>query len=408
MFTLPAISRSKDSWLAALAAVLALGYLIYSVSQFGKSIAPHLDIATFYAAAQAVFRDGVSPYTPDVLQNYKTGSLVVIYPFVYPPPALFLFKPLIAFDLPTAIKLSYGLNIVLLTLLISGLVVWMKKLSGSTLAALLLLPLLFAMREGLFSTLWYGQIDALVALLLAGVFYGLTKNKPIFTGILLALVITLKIYPAVLLLLLLMRRNYAALMACAITGALLCAYTYFALPHYLWPAWFNHVVMHGYGAQPDGLISAAHRGNLSLNGLLMRTLEDNPFWHSYINTPRLVAPLAYLISLGLLIFSLITIKRHPQAPILIQAGSLMWLTLLIAPLSWASHTTYLLLGLIPFLAIAWRQREWVWLGLAAFLLGYALSITQVIYTIPLWRACVPATASLILWAMMQERLRRSN
>lgn len=381
---------------ALLAAGVAVYYIVRNLMLMHLTGSPpHIDIASFSAAAQATYLGNASPYNPAVLQSYKPQNLLVIYPFLYPPSALPLFSPLAYMDIEQARLLFLGLNSVLIAGLVTGLALWTLRLTSSLIAALLMIPILTEGSRGLWATLWYGQINLVLAFLLLGVLWGLQRRQHAVAGILLALSITLKVYPAIFLPWLALRRDWKSLGWCMATLLMLIAFTWATLPHYLWGEWLGKVVAYGYGTQPPGLMPASHMGNLNIHGVLMRSLADT----------GAVSLGATVIAALLAIATFFTAWKKPE-PLTSQFALLLWLTLLIAPLTWLSHLAYALFVPVWFLAMAWNGRQYVWCVAFAALYAYVLQLTQVDYAIPAWRTNLPCAGLLLMWVMMQYQVWR--
>lgn len=381
--------------LAAMAAVYYLFHNLVMISQVGG--APHLDIATFYAAAEAVFTAKVSPYNSNVLQNFRASNLLIIYPYLYPPSSLLFFRPLAGHDFSNVYLFSLYLNALLIGGLVVGLSLWTLRLTSSFLAAFLMIPILTEGSRCLWATLWYGQINAVIALLILAFLWAFHRQKQVLAGIFLGISITLKLYPAILLPWLAMRRDWRALASAGGTVVVLAALSWMTLPHYLWSDWYDKVLMFGYGTQPPGLIEASNMGNLNIHGVLMRSLTD-------FSTIRLLASAATTL---LLMATFYTAWRRPKSW-QDNCAAILWLTLLIAPLTWLSQITYLLFVPVWFLAKAWLQRDYLFALLFTAIYTYVLQLTQTDMPLPLWRMNLPCAGLLALWAMMQWKIWRNK
>ena len=387
---LPSVSPKLRYGLTALTAfVVVLYYLLGNLNFIASTIIPHQDIATFAAAADAVFTARVSPYNVAVLQNYRPANLYVIYPFLYPPSSLPFLAPLAGIDLQTVIILTRLLNCLLIAGLVVACSVVTAHLTRSLLAGMLIIPLLTEGSRGLWATLVYGQINVLLGIILGLCLWAMTRKKPIPAGILLGLAVTLKVYPAILMPWLALRRDWQTLGWCMGTLIALAAFTWVRLPHYLWQDWLTHVVAMGYGTQPQGLIPASNMGNLNLHGVLMRHLTDTP-------TIRL---LAYASAAFVMLASFYTAYKRP-IPLASQFCLILWASLLIAPLTWLSHLAYVLFIPVWFISLAWIERRWLWIILFSGVYGYALQLTQTDQPLPLWQQDMPCLGMFALWGLM--------
>lgn len=393
----PLTHNQKIFLITALSLVTVAYYLLRNLQQIGMGGAPHLDIATFYAAAEAVFTAKVSPYNAAVLQTFRAPNLFIIYPFLYPPSALPFFWPLAGHDFGHVVLFTLYLNAVLIAGLVIGLSLWTLRLTRSFPAALLMIPILTEGSRCLWATLWYGQINAMLALLIMGFVWSYARNHKIPAGILLGISVTLKIYPALLLPWLALRRDWRTLAAGCATILALALFSWLWLPHYLWSDWISKVVLFGYGTQPPGLIEASNMGNLNIHGVLMRSFTD----------ALTIKLLAYAAAGALLMTGFYTAWRRPE-PWMDNCCAILWLTLIIAPLTWLSQITYLLFIPVWFLAKAWTQGNYLFALIFAGIYGYVLQLTQTDAPIPLWRMNMPCAGLLALWAMMLWQIWRNK
>ena len=389
--------KQKYILVGLLSTCAALFYILRNIHFIGIAGAPHLDIATFYAAAEAVFTGKSSPYSLAVLELYKPVNLAAIFPFLYLPSALPFFWPLAGHDFQAVFHFTLYLNATLIFLLITGMALWTLRLTSSLWAALLITPVLTEGSRGLWATLWYGQINALLALMLLGCLWALTCQRRITAGILLGITITLKIYPAILLPWLVLRRDWNTLAAAIGTVFLLAVATWIWLPHYLWSDWFSKVAVYGYGTQLPGLMPTGHWSNLGVHGVLMRSFEGGQ-------------PVAMLMYLAIIIFAatgLYTAHRRPH-DLTGNFASFMWLTLLLAPVTWLSHLAYMLFVPVWFLALAWNNQQYAWAAIFTAIYTVTLQLTMLDFEPGMWRQNMPATGLLALWGMMQYQLWRNE
>ncbi len=357
----------------------------------------HLDIATFYAAAEAVFNGMSSPYSLAVLKVFKPDTVLHLFPFLYAPSALPFFWPLAGHDFASVYNLTLYGNAVLILLLITGLAIWTVRLSGSLIAGLLMVPLLTEGSRSLWATLFYGQINLVLAFLLLGALWALVRRWQLTAGVLLGITITLKIYPALLLPWLALRRDWKALGAALGTIAGLALLTWVWLPHYLWSEWLDKIVLAGgYGSVPQGFpITVADKSNINLIGMLTRSLGDSVA----------VKLVAYGSALTLAAIAIISAYKRPHCTTAHYA-SLLWLTLLVAPLTWLSHLSYVLFAVVWFVAMAWRDRQFIWALIFAAVYGVLPQLTMQEHDIPLWQQNAPVAGLLLLWGMMQFQIWR--
>lgn len=376
---------------------VVLFYVLRNLYYISLGGPPFLDISTFHAAAEAVFTGKVSPYNIEVLKIYKAADLVTIYPFLYLPSAIPFFYPMAGHDFALTYQATLYINSVLIVGLVIGLAFWTLRLTNSFWAALLMIPVLTEGSRGLLATLWYGQINAIIAALLLAALWCLTRQKKAAAGILLGVTSTIKLYPAILLPWLAIRRDWVTLGWSVGTILGLIALSWLWLPHYLWTEWFNKVAVYGYGTQPPGLMLVSLASNLNINGLLMRSLSN----------PVLIKVLAYGSCIALLAATLYTAYKRP-APLTAHFAAFIWLTLIIAPVTWLSHLTYAMFAVVWFLAMAWVNRQYVWCLIVAVTYGVVLQLTQTEFAVPLWRSALPCAGLILIWGMMQYQIWRNN
>lgn len=393
----PLTPAQKYILIGLFSGVVALFYVLRNLYIISLGGPPFLDVYTFYAAAEAVFTGHASPYNIEILKLYKAPGIHIVHPFVYLPSSLPFFWPMAGQDFGVVYQTLLYLNALLIVVLVVGMAFWTLRLTGSFLAALLMIPILTEGSRGLLQTLLYGQINAIIAIMLLTILWCLMQQRRALAGVLLGVISTIKLYPALLLPWLALRRDWVTLGWSLGTIAALAVLAWVWLPHYLWADWFNKVAIYGYGSNVPDLIHANNHGNLNINGLLMRTFEN----------PLLIKLLAYGSALILFAATLFTAYKRPE-PLAGHFAAFMWLTLLVAPFTWLAHLTYTLFAVVWFLAVAWNQRQYIWCAVFAAVYGIALPVTQVDFAPVMWQQNVPAAGLLIMWGMMQYLLWHQN
>lgn len=399
LLQLPGLSQAQKMLIVGLlAAIASFIYLSVNVSRLLADPPFHMDIATFYAAANTAFEGKSSPYTAGLLQQFRSDGIAIIYPFLYPPPALLLFWPMNGLDFHTVFTANIAINAMLIGGLIVGLSLWFLHVSGSLAGAIVFIPFLTEGSKGLWATLWYGQINGILAFLLIGVIWGLSTRRAALAGVTLGLSIIIKVYPALLIPYLVIRNEWKTLVWTVCTLVIMTSLAAILLPGFLWNEWYLRVLTHGYGNQPEGLMLVSDPSNLGIAGLIARTFD-----------PRVypVALFTYVAVGQFVIAGLISVWRRPDSYTK-QFLAILWLTFIIAPISWLSHLTYLAIVPAYFMAEALRNRQFVWLVLFGALYAYALPYTQTTAALSQAEKDIPAIAAVIIWVMMQYQIWRKQ
>ena len=273
-----------------------------------------LDIAVYRQAAERVFISGTDPYTR------RAGDVL---PFTYPPTALFLIYPFSRLDLSASERLVWGLN-------------------------LLLVPLLML-------TLVFHQINLLILLCLWLFWRGLRRGQSGYgAGAALALGSVAKPHYAVLLLGTLPRPAPRLLLGAAVVALALVILSLRLAPAGSWGAWLTQIVeATSYSALPPGHSSIAAPWNRSIAGLVARFLVPNKFTEPMFASPEAARLLSAALVLAItavsawaLVASMRKRRRDPAGAdptrIDLELSVLSVWIFLAAPASWTHHLVMLL------------------------------------------------------------------
>lgn len=322
----------------------------YLVLSFQRHIPPGRDAWSYIAAARA-FAVGQTPYTSD-LSPLLPDAPDAPAPYLYPPLPAVLLIPIASFPLPVALTIWFLVVAVSHGLLIGALRQWV----GWRMACLMVLAWLPTWQG-----LYYGQINALVALCIALALLCYQRDQYRSSAGWLLLGAMLKITPAVTLLLFAVQRRWRALRWSAIGVLVIIALLVPIVDAQLW-----------------------------LRSLLfaMTTTRANPLYSSWgaalghlPGRAGTIAPLA--LAVGCITFTLV---RGARVPSQLAFAATLLVPLLVARTTWEHHAVLAL----PAFAILWmwsaRARwvagsAWVVVGVAgAFMIPLALTVC--------WAACL--------------------
>ncbi len=328
--------RALPAWLLpAYFVALCVGFFVVRGTSYFRMT--HVDLPSFWGAAQLVFNRGESPFSLDALRAITADDTT--FPWLYPPPSLFVFAPLAAVPYATAQTLVLALNHVLLVVLAWLIPLGLLKLDPRRDVLAIAACLTFVAFFGpVFVTLYNGQTNLLVTLAVVVFWLAARDHRDVIAALALTLAVLLKTYPLILLpLLFIIGRRKLVLLT---LGALaLVALASLGLPAGLWTDWWTKVVpAGGYGATPHGLFAPDSVFNQSLHGVFSRLQ---------------LAPLTWLASaLVLAVTTLATVRRRELEYVVSLALPAVFL---IAPVSWEHHLVTLL-PVIAVLAFSRTQR----------------------------------------------------
>jgi hypothetical protein len=363
-------------WLTLL--LLAVPYL----NQYGLKLLPDypLDLASFYWAAQFAFDRHVSPYGPEVFDVVALATQKPVCPFLYPPPSLLLFWPFsrMSFDAAkvTLLVVNHACLFGTLALLLgrAGLDLPRRR-AVRAYAVPFLIAYTFTL-AAIVGTLKVGQVNLILLLLFCLFFVGLKRRWPaVLVAAPLAVATVLKLYPVMLLPMLLVRRQFraAAWYGGMVVG--LTAVSFAVLPAGTWRDFVDKVVpAGGYGGKVIAFqFEPGAPGASSINAFTSRIFTGNERAEPVLASPEAarVVPVALcgLVTLATWWLSWRARDRRPagaapapdvpaggpgstprpQTPrtepsglLDVEFGLYLLLTILVAPLAWEPHLTYVL------------------------------------------------------------------
>jgi hypothetical protein len=332
--------RVSDGALLALLGLLGLVLLGYTLPRAWRTL--NTDFPNYYLAARLV-REGVDPsraYDWIWLQREKDHrnidqavvGLVPITPF-----STLAMWPIAGLP-PLAAKHAW----LIFNLALLFPIVWlMRSVTGLSLLQVgCLVGLCFPMHRNFL----YGQYYVALLGILTAALWAVQRQRNYFAGSLLALGVAVKIFPVILALHFVKKKNWAALIACLVTG-LLCAVASISVFGWsLHRAYLLQVLpatLRGEALDPYNLSSS------SLSSLLHRLFIFEPQLntHPALHAPWLFAILHPALELTLLLPALIWIEERASSATrtALEWAALLLATLTFTPLPASYHFTVLIL-----------------------------------------------------------------
>jgi hypothetical protein len=291
-----------------------------------------IDFPSYYSAAKITFKDHRSPYEYQDL--HQTGTFIGP-PFLYPPPSLLVFYPFSLLSLQGAQGLFIGLALIYV----------------------------FSYHPTVHS-LWLGQVNLLILLMLILSWYTLQKDgHPGLVALPFSLAIIIKTYPALLLVYLLVKRKFAVVfwILGLLSGYFIIALIF--LPREVWIDWLTVVVPSGgYGNAALGVLEPTSPWNQSLNGFFSRIFIPTEYSHTLINSPAAARVLTYVFSLVIIIVATrlcyLASKKYKSDKIMNIEFSVFLLTVyLIAPFSWEHHLVFVLPAIMVVIYLLFHSKD---------------------------------------------------
>ena len=285
-------------------------------------------------------------------------------PFVYPPFAAIVFSPLVLLSWPgmmiAMLALSLGCAAVVTYLCVRR--AWPDGgIRGALMATGVLLPLALS-TEPMYDTLWFGQINLLLMLLVALDCLVLAPKWP--RGVLIGIAAAIKLTPLVFLLYFLLRKDFRTSVTILVSAAAATALGFLVIWKPSVEYWFGSM---GAAGQISG---TGFIGNQSIDGGLGRwgltPHQQNLWWLA------LVAVTGVFAVLGI-------VRAHrlgePVLALAVTAG----FGLLASPVSWGHYYIYAIPAFVVMVAIGLRRRHPGWL-LGAAGLAVVVWIPPFFYT----------------------------
>ena len=340
-----------------------------------------VDFPSFYYASKLTFENGLTPYSAS---NWKlVGPLntdAALFPFLYPPPSLLIFRPFVFLDYQTAQSLMVWLNHMLILVFI---VLFFIKILGSKLDSLALLPAIVYLYlfNPLLITINNGQVNLWLLVSICLAWWG-TKEKwhPFWIALPLAFGIILKVYPVLLLVIYLFKKEYKTILCvCAILIAFSAVAT-LILPEGIWQDWVSSVAARGYAKDIGGVITATP-ANQSINAFTTRLFYGrNVRFDPLLRPPVWADQAPYILSALVVLVSLAATWRLSREGLNDPEGLgvhfCVWILVafLVAPFSWDHHLVHILPAIYLSVRYAHKSRNGPLLVLAcvtALFLAYA-------------------------------------
>jgi hypothetical protein len=245
----------------------------------------------------------------------------------------------------------------------------MRAISG---LSLLQIGCLFGMCFPLQRNLLYGQYYIVLLGILTAACWAAQRHRSYLAGSLVALGVAVKIFPVILTLHFIRKKNWAAVVACALTGILCVLASVSVFGWSLHRTYLLQVLpwtVRGEGLDPYNL------GSSSLSTLLHRLFLFEPQLnaHPALHAPWLFVILHPTLQLALLAPALLWIDTRVSAParISLEWSALLLATLTLTPLPASYHFTVLILPVVVLCAQVIQERRWV---LLAVVIGLYLAV----------------------------------
>lgn len=297
------------------------------------------DFPSYYYGS-VVSQKGDNPYSWQALVNSAPKGLTV-YPYLYSPLALLLFRPLSSLGFQES-QLLFGIvnAICLLVLLVASYNLAKATLGGAPetgfgfIAALMFSPIVY--------NFVCGQINIFLAALVACSLYASERKKNALAGLLLAVAGLVKVLPYGFALYLLYRRQYRSLVwVGAWTAAILLVVV--PLNFQQWEQFVAGMRSVGYGQTSPGLIAPSFPVNMGFAGFFAR-LFGSGTQASVIFT---LATIVVLVGLMIRYRQYLSNPSHVGYTL----TCVSFLIIFIPPLSWRHY----LVTAIPGLTLLWAQ-----------------------------------------------------
>ena len=329
-----------------IASVLIFAYAAFYAATMAANIAfpPQWDFPISWLNGY-VAAHGLNFYDPD---NYRrladalpaTGDLsrfVISVGFHFPPPTIFLFLPLGFFDIHTAYLLWYGFMVGVLVL---DIMLLARLFLGGTPSGMLLAAVLMLMLRPVMATVWFGQTNFLIVLMLL-LFW--QDRKAMRGGAWLALGVLIKPVFGFMILYAVMGRRWRALAGAALTLTVLSLLT---VGVFGWETFASYFAHNPVTRMPTDVYTESM--NQSLLAEILRLThydfsEGSPLMHRLfvVLAAGLIATTAFLTS-------------HESGDDDLSLALTVPLALLVYPGTLAHYSVDLL---VPLLAVWSRRRE---------------------------------------------------
>jgi hypothetical protein len=367
-----------------------------------------IDFPSFYTAPILAFERDAVPYNRDEWDRAQNESSEKLWPFLYPPPSLLLFRPLNAFTYDVAKNVMLVANHLLVLVFIHLCVV---KILGLTFvdATGAFAVVYILLSWPLLGTLHAGQVNLLVVVLVCLTWFLFKKNvHPALTALPVSLAILIKVYPALLLPYFFMKGRAGVAYWAVILVILVSAITLPVLPNDTWQEWYRNVAGKGY-AETIGETEPWNLSNQSVNGFTARLFQRSEYGTPAplpSETAARVVPYAIAGIVLLMSFTILSLcsrkKRHDD--IIDHEVSLVLLAAtIVAPISWEHHYVFI----VPACLVALRHvvsnpvqhTHRVLVILATFVIAFSFPFSRRLFAEGLYSLLVSVKlyAAILLW-----------
>jgi hypothetical protein len=356
--------------------VFGIDFLPYHVA--GRLLAAgNVQALTDYAEAGG-FLANAGPFLDD-FRHYFFADSPVGTRWIYLPAYIWIFRPLAGLEFHVAARAWLTVNIAL-ALLCVGLL-WSarpwrgnKSHAGWRVAWIAFMGLTF---QPVLDNMWHGNISALIFACFCLSYWLLRRNRPLFAGLVLGLIVPLKFYPGLFVFYFAWRRNWSF-----VAGTVISSVVIFVLS-LLTTGWAGNLAYFQmiWAELRSGGIPAFN--NQSIAGFLLHafTQGDVNGWQN-MSVPVSLTIVRLVLVLALVGAVVWALRRRPEGtadPTLAQDLDLalvISVMLLASPITWYHYYIWLLFPLIVMLDVflstaAGNTRRMVWLAI-----GYGLVVVQ--------------------------------
>jgi alpha-1,2-mannosyltransferase len=352
------------AWIVSLTGMIGYAVWVYQTAPHG-----FVDLAVYRFGIRAWWHGGD-------LYGHLPATVAGHLPYVYPPITAVILAPLNALTWDGAIIATLVAS--LLALIVVVYLTFLRVFPGAgrrgaLLAAAALTPVALSL-EPVWDTLWYGQINIVLAAMVLIDCFATSKRWP--RGVLIGVAAAIKLTPAVFLLYFLLRKDFRSASRLVISTAVVTA-AGFAVN-------WGGSVKYWFGASGGArsISGSPFYTNQTVDGLLARWGLTGP--------PQTAIWLACaLVLLAGTVLGVHRAGRLGDTPlaVVITAG----FGLVVSPTSWSNHWVYVAPALIVLAGHVWRQRGPLW-GPVCVAVGAVFGLAPFLY-LPL-----PATG----WTPLQQ------
>lgn len=373
------LDRLKDKKFSAvlvLSILVILAGLFFTRFKISEDTDAAVDFPSFYYAAKLSFENDLMPYNNSnwklIKPLYTEGEL---FPFLYSPPSLLVFRFFTFFDYATAKSIMLWLNHALILLFLYLFFIKILNLEPDNLylvPAILFLYLFYPLSL----TLSNGQVGLWVLISICLTWWA-TKEKwhPLWIALPLVFGIFLKIYPILLLAVFLVRRDYRTILYVMALLIAVSAVATFLLPVGIWQDWVVSVFSKGYAREVGGVMTATP-ANQSINAFTTRLFYGrNQRFDRLLRPPQWADRAPYILS-GLVVLASLAAtwwlaKKGPGDPQALNIQFCIWILaiFLVAPFSWNHHLVHVLPAIYLSVLYAYKRKS-----ILLFLLTIAIGL----------------------------------